>query len=224
MGIDARPAVAGLAPVGAGPARHPALVAGVVLLVALAAIVGLIAGSRLAAGPRYPTDASVDAGFARDMGTHHAQAVQMSALVRDRTDDPAVRQLALDIELTQQHQHGQMYAWLEQWGLRQSSSQPVMAWMADHTDHATTAQAGMPGMATPAELARLADAEGRDAERLFLQLMIPHHEAGVDMAEYAANRAEEDVVRRLAVTVVNAQTAELTVLRDLLQERGGPLE
>ncbi|MFD1505008.1 DUF305 domain-containing protein [Georgenia yuyongxinii] len=214
----------GPAPAGAGAARHPALLAGVVLLAALAAIVGLIAGSRLAAGPGHPTDASVDAGFARDMGTHHAQAVQMSALVRDRTDDPAVRQLALDIELTQQHQNGQMYAWLEQWGLRQSSSQPVMAWMADHTDHATTAQAGMPGMATPAELAQLADAEGRDAERLFLQLMIPHHEAGVDMAEYAANRAEEDVVRRLAVTVVNAQTAELTVLRDLLQERRGPLE
>ncbi|WP_226925138.1 DUF305 domain-containing protein [Georgenia thermotolerans] len=201
------------------------VVAAVVLLLAVAAVVGLIAGSRLAAGPQHPSTASVDAGFARDMGAHHAQAVEMSTIVRERTDDPATRSLALDIALTQQHQLGQMYGWLELWDLPQRSAEPVMAWMSDHTSHATVPETGlMPGMATRAELNQLSAAEGRDAERIFLQLMIPHHEAGVEMAEYAANKAEEPAVRHLATTMVRAQTAELTVLHDMLDERGGPLE
>ena len=201
-------------------------VVAVVLLVAVAAVVGLIAGSRLAAGPQHPVAASVDAGFARDMGAHHAQAVEMSTIVRERTDDPETRSLALDIALTQQHQLGQMYGWLELWDLPQRSSEPTMAWMSDHTSHTMPpAAAGlMPGMATRAQINQLSAAQGRDAERIFLQLMIPHHEAGVEMAEYAANKAEEPAVRHLATTIVQAQTSELTVLHDMLAERGGPLE
>jgi uncharacterized protein (DUF305 family) len=210
---------------GGRPRRALAVVA-VVLLVALAAVAGLIAGSRLAPGPDHPADASVDAGFARDMAAHHAQAVEMSMMVRERTDDPETRQLALDVALTQQHQVGQMYGWLETWDLPQHSTEPVMAWMSDHTSHQAPAgnEGLMPGMATRAQLNQLAAAQGQDAERRYLQLMIPHHEAGVEMAEYAANEANEPVVRHLATTIVEAQTRELTVLRDMLAARGGPLE
>ncbi len=191
--------------------------------VAIALVAGLIAGTRLAAGPDHPTGSSVDAGFARDMGTHHAQAVQMSVLVRDAAEDPELRGVALDIELTQQHQAGQMFAWLESWDLPQSTRGPVMAWMSDHTTHEPTADAPMPGMATQAELNQLAAAEGVEAERRYLQLMIPHHEAGVEMAEYAVEHARTDVVRHLAETIVVSQTKELTVLHDLLDARGGPI-
>ncbi|RPF28013.1 uncharacterized protein (DUF305 family) [Georgenia muralis] len=197
------------------------------LLVALAAVVGLIAGSRLGTGAAVPSTGSVDAGFARDMGAHHSQAVQMSVLVRDRTEDPEVRALALDIILTQQQQAGQMFGWLELWGLPQSSQKPPMAWMQDNhanmsePDEGTTA--AMPGMASQDDLNKLATASGRDAERLYLQLMIPHHQGGVEMAQYAANEATEEVVSDLAVTIVNAQTAELAVLNNLLNARGGPL-
>lgn len=86
-----------------------------------------------------PTDSSVDAGFARDMQQHHAQAVEMSDLILDRTKDSEIRTLARDVRLTQQQQIGQMYAWLELWSLPQASSQPAMAWMqqdmADVPDH-----------------------------------------------------------------------------------------
>ena len=173
----------------------------------------------------------MDAGFSRDMRAHHSQAVQMSFLVRERTNDADVDQLALDILLTQQQQVGQMYAWLEDWGLPQSSSEDRMAWMSDASmggmdmgdaDMGDMA-GGMPGMASNAELQALEAAEGEEAERIFLQLMIPHHEAGVEMADYAVENASTEQVRLLAESISAAQQSELTVLNDLLDERGGPV-
>lgn len=208
------------------PAGRTVTLVAVVIAAALAAVIGLLAGSRL--GDRNtPSEISVDAGFARDMGVHLSQAVQMSELVRDRTDDPEVGNLALDIMLTRQQQAGQMFAWLELWGLDQSSSTPEMAWMTIHSGHGAPEPAAepglMPGMATQDQLDQLAGASGRDAERLYLQLMIPHHEAGLAMAEFAADEADNDTVQHLAQTIVDAQNAELAVLRDLLTARGGPL-
>lgn len=64
-----------------------------------------------------PGDASAEAGFARDMSMHHAQAVEMALIAQERTDDPEIRILATDIILTQQGQIGQMRGWLDAWGL-----------------------------------------------------------------------------------------------------------
>ncbi len=82
---------------------------------------------------------------------------------------------------------------------------------------------GMPGMACNAELQDLEDARGERAARVFLQLMIPHHEAGVEMADDAVEHASTEQVRRLAESISVAQQSELTVLNDLLGERGGPV-
>lgn len=208
-----------------GSRRRPFLVAGVIVLVAALVAGAMVLGSVLAR-PDVPTADSVDAGFSRDMRAHHSQAVQMSFLVRERTDDADVDQLALDILLTQQQQVGQMYAWLEDWGLPQSSSEDRMAWMSDASmgDMSGMDMAGgMPGMASNAELQALEAAEGEEAERIFLQLMIPHHEAGVEMADYAVENASTEQVRLLAESISAAQQSELTVLNDLLDERGGPV-
>jgi uncharacterized protein (DUF305 family) len=78
---------------------------------------------------RTPVEGSADVGFARDMQAHHAQAVEMSMLIRDRSTDPAVRTMAYDIALTQPHQGGQMFAWLREWDLPPSSAAEPMAWM-----------------------------------------------------------------------------------------------
>ncbi|UER55993.1 DUF305 domain-containing protein [Kineosporiaceae bacterium SCSIO 59966] len=204
--------------------------AAVVLIVGVSTAAGMLAGSRLAAAPTSPpADDSVEAGFARDMSTHHAQAVQMSVLVRERTQDPEVATLALDILLTQQQQIGQMYAWLDRWNLPRASSRPAMAWMEDSPAMTSmdgsmpTGQSTMPGMASNEGLDRLRAAAGEEADRLFLQLMIPHHQAGVAMAEVAAAQAADDDVRRLAQTIVDSQSAEIGLLRDMLDAHGGPL-
>jgi uncharacterized protein (DUF305 family) len=202
--------------------------------IAVLGLLGLIfTAGRVSAGQDHPGGSSADAGFARDMQVHHAQAVEMSLLIRDRSDDEALRSVAYDIALTQQHQIGQMYAWLEEWNLPQSSSAPVMAWMdgaGDHHGSGTEADSGtdahgardgalMPGMATPEQMAELEAADGVEAERLYLGLMIAHHAAGADMAQAGADLAATDKVRALATKMASAQTAEITALQNLLEQR-----
>ena len=201
------------------------------LLVATALAVGVLLGSVLVRQSPYavPADTSVDAGFARDMQAHHAQAVELSRMVRDRTDDEEVRVLALDILLTQNNQAGQMAGWLETWGLPQTSDRPVMAWAGEGHAHGTASDDGaqglaaMPGWVSSEDLARLDAAEGVEAERLYLQLMIPHHEGGVEMARLAQDDAQGAQVRALARSIVTSQRAEIAVLEQMLEARGGPV-
>ena len=98
---------------------------------------------------RLPGEGSTEAGFARDMMVHHAQAVQMAEIVRDRTNSDDMRLLAADISLTQQAQIGIMQGWLQVWGLLPTSTEPAMAWMGHPMD------GPMPGMASPQEIDRL---------------------------------------------------------------------
>ncbi|HEY0216990.1 MAG TPA: DUF305 domain-containing protein [Cellulomonas sp.] len=208
------------------------------LVVAAALVIGAVLGAVLVRQPAQTvaTEGSVDAGFARDMQVHHAQAVQLAVLLRDRSTDEEVRTVALDILLTQQNQIGQLAGWLSTWGLPATSGAAPMAWMTG-TEHAHTADAGtatgsdgttgyaaMPGWVSAADLARLTASEGSDADRLFLQLMIPHHVGGVEMAGYAAEHARRPQVRTLARGIVTAQDRELVALRDMLAARGGPLD
>jgi uncharacterized protein (DUF305 family) len=93
-----------------------------------------------------PGNDSAEAGFARDMIVHHAQAVQMAEIVRDKTNSDVIRLLASDISLTQQAQVGIMQGWVQAWGLPITGEEPAMAWMGHPTDGL------MPGMATPDEL------------------------------------------------------------------------
>ncbi|MFZ5852392.1 MAG: DUF305 domain-containing protein [Actinomycetota bacterium] len=201
-----------------------------VLALLTAAVVGYAA-----TGPVAPADDGADAGFARDMQTHHAQAVQMAFVIRDKTNDPTIRAIAYDIITSQQQQIGQMYAWLRQWGLPQAADRPPMAWMTESAEGSGMGGAGMtsgagpmgtapdgqmPGMATAADLQRLAQAQGRDAEIQFLRLMISHHRGGVTMAEAAAARAQREEVRALARTIATAQRAEIVQMQQLLRDRG----
>ena len=208
--------------------RGAVLVAVAVLALAVGGALGLLASGSLLR-PSTPVEGSADVGFARDMQTHHAQAVEMSVLVRDRTDDEDVRLLALDIQGTQSQQQGQMFGWLRMWNLPQASSGPAMAWMGGEHGHGEaggdgSAAVAMPGLVPDEQMAMLADAEGVEAERLYLALMIPHHQGAVEMAEAALEHAEQPVVRELAEKVIQSQAAEISVLESMLEERGGAPE
>ena len=186
----------------------------VLLLVGLAALLlGLLAGYFLR-GAATPAADSVDVGFARDMSLHHEQAVQMASLVYDRSADPAIRSLAFDILTTQQGQIGIMSGWLDAWAVPWTSAGPRMAWMGMPTEGL------MPGMATGEQMAALRAAQGKAADALFLQLMIPHHQGGVAMAADAAERAAEEPVRLLAASMVEAQSLEIDYMQELLQAKG----
>ncbi|WP_084779863.1 DUF305 domain-containing protein [Planobispora rosea] len=175
-----------------------------------------------------PTEASAEAGFARDMAVHHSQAVQMSFITRDGSTDERLRTLAYDIIITQTAQRGMFMGWLQQWELNQAGERPPMAWMAGHGHGggAGTPAAGtgtpstMPGMASEEELKRLREASGKDKEILFLQLMIRHHEGGVQMAQALLNLSERDEVVTMARHIVNTQSGEIKLMTDMLKQRG----
>jgi uncharacterized protein (DUF305 family) len=197
---------------------------------ALLAVSGLLAAFGCT---RTPGDASAEAGFARDMATHHAQAVEMAFIIRDRTTDEALRTLAADIIVSQSAQRGMFMAWLQLWGLPQASSEPRMAWMT--SDGATNEAATVPhqhgrdapgglslmaGMATEGELDALRTTTGRGAEVLFLQLMIRHHEGGVHMARALLARSTHDDVVPIARSIESSQSGEIQTMAAMLAERG----
>jgi uncharacterized protein (DUF305 family) len=165
-----------------------------------------------------PSDSSPEAGFARDMMVHHAQAVEMAEIVRDKTESQEIRTLAADIALTQQAQIGQMQGWLQVWNLPPTATEPAMSWMGEPHE------GRMPGMASPEELNDLQQASPEEAEVLFLQLMIPHHEAAVPMAEAVLEETDRKEVERLAGSIVASQQAEIELMRGLLQRRGVTVE
>jgi len=182
--------------------------------------VGALAGAALAllfAGGA-PDDDSAEAGFARDMMVHHAQAIEMAELVRDRTESEEMRTLATDIALTQQGQIGQMQGWLAVWGLSPTRTGPAMAWMGHPTE------GRMPGMAGPEEVEELREVSPEEMDIRFLQLMTPHHQAAVPMAEAVLGRSDRLEVERLAGAIASSQQAETELMQDLLQSRGVPGE
>ncbi|WP_030173759.1 DUF305 domain-containing protein [Spirillospora albida] len=200
------------------PGRRATAVLVAVLLLAAAAVAASAFLRSGGPGPDGP-----EAGFARDMSAHHAQAVRMSFIVRDRTRDERVRLLAYDIANTQSQQIGMMTAWLDEWDAPKADPGGSMRWMG-HGAHGGGAGgasgARMPGMATEAQIGELQKADGRDAETRYLSLMIEHHRGGVEMARAVLARTGHDRVERLARTMVDGQEAEIRLMEGMLRERG----
>lgn len=177
--------------------------------------------STFGSAPATPGTASADAGFARDMQVHHAQAIAMAMEIYRKTEDDELRVLSYDIATGQAGQRGEMYDWLVQWGLPQSGG-PMMAWMSatpgghDHGGGGSAlsddeARAAM-GMATDAELDALAAATGSEADCLFLELMIRHHEGAIPMAQAVIDLGSVERVRQVAEAMRAGQTAEIDAM------------
>lgn len=204
--------------------RRVLLGVGALLAAALLFVAGWFVGR-----PSWPDDTSADAGFARDMQVHHAQAVNMSLTVRSAGVGSDVQTLAYDIATTQENQRGQMRGWLETWGLPVARSEAPMAWMerAGHghsNDEPMLMPDGrMPGMASKAQLDRLSSLRGDPAEVLFLQLMITHHRSGVTMAQACVSSCQQPDVVALARTMVEGQQSEIRLMTGMLRERDAPV-
>jgi uncharacterized protein (DUF305 family) len=185
----------------------------VVLAAAFVAALGLAVWLWLSDRP--PGEGSAEAGFARDMVVHHAQAVEMAEIVRDRTESEEMRTLATDIALTQQGQIGRMAGWLDVWGLYPTGTEPAMAWMGHPMDGL------MPGMAAPDEIRHLSHLPPDRADVLFLRLMIAHHEAAIPMAGAILRRTDEPEVRQLAQSIQESQRAEIENMKAMVGDRVG---
>lgn len=189
-------------------------------LVATGAITYAAAEDTNTQDPKTPAADSADAGFARDMAVHHQQAVEMSYIVRDRTTNAEVRRLAYDIAQTQANQRGMLLGWLDLWGLPKVSADPPMTWMGMGDMASGKDGALMPGMATNAEMKKLGQLNGKQAEVFYLQLMTNHHKGGIHMAEGCVAKCTVGVERKLAQGMVDAQQSEIQLMADMLKERG----
>ena len=177
------------------------------------------------ATPRLSTPGtdSIEAGFARDMAEHHAQAVEMGMIAYQKAATPEVRSLGGDIAITQQGQIGVMNTWLKEWGLNPNSDKPPMSWMPD--GQRTLNSNLMPGMATRDEINKLKAATGKNVDILFCQYMLRHHLGGLHMIEGVLSENPSSEVRDLAETMKRNQSGEIPVLENLLTDLGaGPLQ
>lgn len=170
---------------------------------------------------RMPTDNDPAVTFARDMMAHHQQAVEMALIIRDRSTDEAFRQFTLDVILTQQAQIGQMQGWLGAWGLPYAGAEAPMTGPMVHNGQTMAMTPELMGMQPQDKVNALRTTEPVvDAEVAFLQMMIGHHQGGILMAEAALEQSQHPEVRRLAESVITAQTGEIAYMRTLLQQRG----
>ena len=179
---------------------------------------GYVLGHRTGSGST-PTASSVDAGFAWDMSVHHRQAVTMAGYVRDHSTDGVVQNLAYDIETSQDNQVGEMSGWLDAWSLPPLNPGTQMSWM-DGSMQMDMSTGLMPGMATVAQVDKLEKMTGKAMDIYFLQLMLHHHQGGVEMADYAAQHAGTSYVRNFASKIAASQSSEIVLMEQLLRERG----
>lgn len=172
---------------------------------------------RTEAAPALPSTTSAEAAFARDMQNHHAQAIEMALIARDRSTDSQVREIASDLALSQQQEIGQMRALLAVWGL--PTVDPTF--MDDvKGEHKMTATGGATALMSQREIDQLGAMPHNTVGIRFFELMIPHHEAGIRMAEAVLVATEDPVVRDLATTILRVQRDEVILMKDLLRQRG----
>lgn len=163
-----------------------------------------------------PGASSVDVGFLQDMISHHEQALALSTSELLNGEASEVQLFAREILQQQSYEIGMMDRQLADWGFsRQNRPEVAMAWMAMEF-----APDEMPGMADPDELAALRNADGEDADALFLALMADHHRGGVDMAKAAAEAATDPWVRDLAERMARNQAIEINEM-DAARQRVG---
>ena len=161
-----------------------------------------------------------DVAFMQGMIAHHRQALEMTELVEERTDSRATRLLAERIEVSQTDEIAQMSGWLE----RRGEGVPAAAeHPAGHVDHTAHGAGLMPGMLTPEEMSRLAAARGEVFDRLFLELMIKHHQGALVMVGELLGTpgAGQDVdVYRIASEVDSDQRIEIERMERMLADAG----
>lgn len=144
-----------------------------------------------------------DLTFAQMMIPHHQQAVELAALVPDRSTNPAVVKLAGTISGEQQPEITAMKALLVQW---------------DVDPHAASDHGDMPmdGMVDDATMAKLQSLKGAEFDTLWLQSMISHHQGAIAMAGGEAAAGQSADMTKMAENMVTAQQAEIDQMKQML--------
>jgi uncharacterized protein (DUF305 family) len=151
-----------------------------------------------------------DVQFAQMMIPHHRQAVQMAELAPDRAQNPDVKALAEQIKGAQDPEIATLTGFLEDWGAEVPADDAMRG--MEGMDHS-----GMSGMMTPEQMTELANASGADFDRMFLEMMVGHHQSAVSDAEREQADGVNPGAKALAGEIVKTQSEEISRMQESLQ-------
>ncbi|MBB6170847.1 uncharacterized protein (DUF305 family) [Nocardiopsis mwathae] len=190
---------------------------------------------RIAAAAEEVGHNEADVDFLLRMIEHHSQALEMSDLAEDRADNEAITAIADRIAAAQGAEIDVMQGWLEEHVYGPARENPNHRNYcgvdgakggdgggsgAHHGGDVTCPtdldHSSMPGMATEAQMKELRQAEGAEFDELFAELMIAHHQGGVDMAEDVVIDGKDTTVLKIANDVISEQNAEIKRIRAAL--------
>lgn len=191
-----------------GPVAMFSLVQTVALIVIAASLATLV--TWWLTKPDDPDLSTVDIGFLADMTTHHQGAISLAFDYLPRENDQAVGHIAREIVVAQATEISTMNSLLADTGSDADSVEQddiAMEWTGE-----PVAPADMPGLASPAEFDALRASSGVGADDLFTRLMIEHHAAGIEMANFAGVEGSDERVRRFARGIAEIQRREIAEL------------
>jgi uncharacterized protein (DUF305 family) len=146
-----------------------------------------------------------DVTFATDMIVHHDQAIEMAKLADGRSNDAKVLALAKRIEAAQAPEIQTMSGWLKDWG---KPTPEDMSGMGMGND--------MPGMMSAGDMKTLQASKGAEFDRMFLTMMITHHEGAIAMARSELASGKNAEAKALGQKVIDDQTREIAEIRTML--------
>lgn len=165
-----------------------------------------------------PAISPKDVEFMQGMIMHHAQAVEMAAMIESRTNNEGIRLLGAKISQSQTDEMKFMRQWLESRGMAISLSAAT-----GHDSHGSAVKVHiMPGMLSPEQMEALRNAKGPEFDRLFLTGMIQHHNGALAMVKElfdTAGAGQEAELFNFASDVDSGQRAEIKTMKTLLGEK-----
>jgi uncharacterized protein (DUF305 family) len=164
-----------------------------------------------------PPRSQADVEFMQGMIMHHAQAVEMTALIASHTENKELRSLGARISSSQSDEIKLMQRWLAARGERISVDMPGMD-MSRHSSH----QQLMPGMLTPEQMEALRKAKDAEFDHLFLTGMIQHHDGALTMVKDlfdTAGAGQDADVFNFATDADNTQRAEIKIMQSMLDKK-----
>jgi uncharacterized protein (DUF305 family) len=170
--------------------------------------------------PKLPPQSAADVQFMQHMIVHHAQAVEMTALIESHTENKDIRSLGARISKSQDDEIKFMKRWLTARG--QPVSAPLHQMHQTHGTDTSHHEMLMPGMLTAKQMDALKNAKGEEFDRLFLNGMIQHHNGALIMVKDLFNTAgagQDAELYNFASDVDSGQRAEIKIMQTMLGEK-----
>jgi uncharacterized protein (DUF305 family) len=150
-----------------------------------------------------------DVTFAQSMIPHHQQALEMASMAETKASNAQVKTLASKIKEAQGPEIEEMTTLLQNWGV-------AMSMPSGEAHGGMPGMGSMPGMMTAEEMTKFAAATGAGFDRMFLEMMIRHHQGAIEMAKTEQQQGADPAAKALAKSIEQDQATEIAEMQKLL--------